>query len=72
MDSSLLEGYGWWLCALVLGVQREGGGALLGLGVYMRLRGGDGQNGGLIMLVGDEVISRPITDESCSQMCCSW
>jgi hypothetical protein len=72
MDSSLLEGHGWWLSAWVLGVQREGGGALLGLGVRMRLRGGNGQNRELDMLMSDKTISRPITDESCLQMCCGW
>jgi hypothetical protein len=57
MDYSLSEEYRWWLCAWVLGVLREGGGAMLRLGAGMRIRGGNGQNGGLNMLMGDAIIS---------------
>jgi hypothetical protein len=45
---------------------------MVGLGVRMRLSSTTGQDGGLDMLVDDEIVLGPITDESCSQMCCGW
>jgi hypothetical protein len=45
---------------------------MLGLGVRMRLRGENGQDGGLNMPMGQGAISRLVTNKSCSQMCCGW